>query len=74
LKLGDLEIEDPMVYFDSHIPASRVKSLLVRVGIRIFGVNGIMGNAPFYDRHTVILDLRGNRFGFLKSFNDIPRS
>jgi hypothetical protein len=71
LRLGDLEIEDPMIYFDSHIPASGVKSLLVRVGIRIFGVNGIMGNAPFYDKYTVILDLRQNRFGFLRSFNNI---
>jgi hypothetical protein len=67
LKLGDLEIEDPMIYFDSHIPASGVKSLLVRVGIRIFGVNGIMGNAPFCDEYTVILDLQQNRFGFSKS-------
>jgi hypothetical protein len=67
LRLGDLEIEDPMVYFDSHIPASGLMRLLVRVGIRMFGVNGIMGNAPFYDEYTVILDLRQNRFGFLKS-------
>jgi hypothetical protein len=67
LRLGDLEIEDPMIYFDSHIPASGLMRLLVRVGIRMFRVNGIMGNAPFYDEYTVILDLRQNRFGFLKS-------
>jgi hypothetical protein len=67
LKLADLEIEDPMIYYDSHIPASGVMSLLVRVGIRIFGVNGILGNAPFYDEYTVIFDLQQNRFGFLKS-------
>ena len=67
LKLADLEIEDPMIYFDSRIPASGIMSLLVRVGIRIFGVNGIMGNAPFYDEYTVILDLQQNRFGFSKS-------
>jgi hypothetical protein len=66
LELANLEVEDPMTYLDSHIPASGVMSLLVRVGIRIFGVNGIMGNAPFYDKYTVILDLQQNRFGFLK--------
>jgi hypothetical protein len=67
LKLADLEIENPAIYFDSHIPASGIMSLLVRVGIRMFGVNGIMGNAPFYDEYTVIFDLLQKRFGFLKS-------
>jgi len=67
LKLADLEIENPAIYYDSHIPASRIMSLLVRMGIRIFGVNGIIGNAPFYDEYTVILDLLQSRFGFLKS-------
>jgi hypothetical protein len=67
LSLGDLEIEDPMVYFDPRIPASGVKSILVRIGIRIFRVNGIMGNAPFYDRHAIIIDLQQNRFGLSES-------
>jgi len=70
LKLADLEIEDPMIYYDPHIPASGAMGLLVRVGIRIFGINGIIGNAPFYDEYAVIFDLRQNRFGFLKSSQD----
>jgi hypothetical protein len=73
LNLGDLEIEDPVTYFDPNIPASGVKSLLMRIGIRIFRVNGIMGNAPFYDKYTVILDLQQNKFGLFKNYNDIPR-
>jgi hypothetical protein len=73
LKLGDLEIEDPMIYFDPHVPVSGIKRLLMRIGMRIFNVNGIMGNAPFYNEYTVILDLQQNRFGFL-SFTDVQRS
>jgi hypothetical protein len=74
LKLGDLEIEDPMIYLEPHLPGDGIKYFLMRIGIRIFKVNGIMGNAPFYDKYIVILDLQQNRFGFLKSFNDIPHS
>jgi hypothetical protein len=67
LNLRDLEIKDPVIYLDSHVPASGIKSLLIRTGIRIFRVNGIMGNALFYDEYTIIFDLQQNKFGFLKS-------
>jgi hypothetical protein len=74
LRLHNLEIENPMVYFDPHLPVSGIKRFLMRIGMSIFKVDGIMGNAPFYDKYIVILDLRQNRFGFLKSFNGIPHS
>jgi len=70
LKLGDLEIEDPMIYFQPHLAASGIKHFLMRIGILIFKVYGIMGNAPFYNKY-VILDLQRNRFGFLESNNTI---
>lgn len=72
LRLRDLEIENPMVYFDPHLPISGIKRFLMRIGMSIFKVNGIMGNEPFYNEYTVILDLQQNRLGFLKSLNCAP--
>jgi hypothetical protein len=72
LRLRDLEIENPMVYFDSHLPVSGIKRFLMRIGMSIFKVNEIMGNEPFYNEYTVILDLQQNRLGFLKSLNYVP--
>lgn len=72
LKLGDLEIEDPIIYFQPHLAASSVKHFLIRIGIQIFKVYGIMGNAPFYHKYVVILDLQQNRFGFLETNDAMP--
>jgi hypothetical protein len=72
LRLRDLEIENPMIYFDPHLPVIGLKRFLMRIGMLIFKVNGIMGNEPFYNEYTVILDLQQNRFGFLKSLNYAP--
>jgi hypothetical protein len=73
LRLRDLEIENPMVYFTPHLPnVSGVKRFLARIIISIFKVNALMGNEPFYNEYTVILDLQKNRFGFLKSLNNAP--
>jgi hypothetical protein len=74
LKLRELEIENPTIYFDPHVPASGIKRLLIRMGIRMFKVNGIMGNEPFHNEYTVILNLQQNRLGFLKSLNHAPRT
>lgn len=67
LRLRDLEIENPMIYL---FPLSGIKHFLMRMGMSIFRVNGLMGNEPFYNEYTVILDLQQNRFGFLKSLNN----
>jgi len=74
LRLRSLQIENPMICFTPRIPNVKgIRRLLIRTIISIFRVNGLMGNEPFYNEYTIILDLQQNRFGFLKSLNDAPR-
>jgi hypothetical protein len=75
LRLRSLQTENPMIYFTPHIPNVKgIRRLLVRTIISVFRLaNGLMGNEPFYNEYTVILDLQQNRFGFLKSLTNAPR-
>jgi hypothetical protein len=52
LKFGKLQVRNPVAYF---APAGLIDT------------DGLIGNALFYDEYMVVLDLKQNRFGILKS-------
>lgn len=57
LRFAQLEIKEPMVYFDS--------SGLIDFTTWPFKADGLIGNALFYNEYIVILDLVKNRFALL---------
>lgn len=59
LKFGAIQVNNPVVYFDS--------TGLIDFSQWPFKTDGLLGNALFYDEYTVILDLIHNRFGILRS-------
>jgi hypothetical protein len=59
LRIGELTVDHPMVYFDSTGLNDYTKWP--------FKTDGLIGNQVFYDHYTVIIDLINNRFGILTS-------
>lgn len=59
LKIGSLTVRNPTVYFDS--------TALNDFTTWPFKVDGLVGNALFYDHHTILIDLIKNRFGVLRN-------
>jgi hypothetical protein len=58
LTFGTLHVTSPIVYFDS--------TGLIAFSQGPFKADGLLGNALFYDKYTVVIDLIHNRFGILK--------
>lgn len=59
IRIGGISLGRPHVYFDTTSSITFGRS----------GVDGVMGNALFYDRYIVILDCIGQRFGLVDTQN-----